>query len=605
MAKQNLIEMIAHPWATLRKIHGLDRRSVARLGSGKKDPLDKSDRNRGVSRMMEQQYTYSRAEVYGFFIEMDQDPQISAVLDAYAENVVQPDYEKGRAIWCEADNEEVIDIVSRCLLRINTEEIAFSLARSMCQFGDWFENNILSQEGVMSLRPYEPWDVARIDDGRLLGFCSAGRQGEPVEIATSTVPAHRVLHFRLLGRQRKEMYGNSLLWGSREAWRRLKMMEDQVLLQRLARRPDRLAILLDTGGMSMTESAEVVKEWEEKMYKEFSLNKQMQQYSSTRAIHAEQKDLILPLGTDSKTSIINLPAATGNDMLKDLDYFHNVLMDGLHMPRGYFGEDGGNFDGNQSLGRQNVRFAKTAMRIQRALLSELVRLCAIDMAYQGIDPTLAKNQFRLQMTPVSPFMELERAELMNVRMDLVDRMSRMGQDMTFDPKLWHSYILTRFAQFPKTFVKELMDAAERVQQQQQLQLQQQQMQQDQGVQPEQGQQEQMPPDQQLQQPVGTQKEQLQSIAAKLLADACLSAIGDSKAQQGASMKTLCEGINKEKETKVIPTNQIAASASGKAAAIDGCKKLLESLGPTRRRIFMLTQMLEEDQAEEASGTQTV
>jgi len=885
MRAADLLEMVMFPWSNLARIQGLTRRPEMgrsypmpqpRDKARSRDPIERGSRSGDwVDQIIGTQRQYTRLELYAIYREMDMDPLITSVLDAYGEDATQRDFENGRTVWPTARNGDVKKIILRCLDRMQVEDVAFPIVRATCKMGDQFERVVAAKNaGILHIRGYDPWDVARIEDedGRLEAFSPCDAEGRPTRVQDNAVPFYKVLHFRLRGQKRNDIYGSSLLWGSREKWRQLQLIEDQIVLQRLLRRPDRLLILMDVGGMALAEAYEACvapdswittedgvqhadtvwarveegenvlvrsvrgwetitkarkvaketsrwtfergvmldasgdhrvaiwtpeqgidwkrlehlepgddvvvadepdeafvpdddlaylvglfvgdghwqrrnqtdysvfmldaheraegyaeiarivdeidpdgwtrgwsqgrlcvkspvltralaeagfspgaktgkipahdrwlmaggmngilsyvqglmdaeghggkdcvsirmrdrlpleyahralwrvgihstleeyvaqgspvfmltisgkdadrylvqvgfrlpckqgnktpankdrqgtpesarfvcemieagvppmmlaaafdvprsriyqlkcgqklltwtrlakgvklllfgapiaggavsveameickkygpmegfstakfvgsealgvqtlidftveggesfvannilthncKEWEDRIYKEHNVDPVSGLFTSQGMPLHEARDLILPIGQDNQTRIENLPATQGNDLFRDYEIILGRLLGGLRIPKGYLGFEG-QYEPNMSLGKQDVRFAKTATRIQRAFLVELVRACMIDLAFHNLDPFDEENAFELHMSPVSAFAEIERAELLQMRVDLMDRLSRLGQDMQFNPDVWTTYVLEEVGRLPKDMVEKL------------------------------------------------------------------------------------------------------------------------------------------------------
>jgi hypothetical protein len=469
-SKRGIREMLASPFATLKRISGFGD------GATEKPPeteLDRYAQTRregspiggvGFSQRNATNYYLSRAQKYGWFEEMDDDPMVSSVLDTYAAEATQMGIETNRIVWVESANSTIANIVNSFLARVDADANAYSIIRDMTKYGDVFEGlPCVSGQGAIHFSPYYPMDVMRINDpyGRLLGFCPLNMGVEQAVIhsldSRSYVPPYGCLHFRIFGRKRIGEYGDSLLDNSRESWRDLQMVEDQVMIQRLMRAPDRLLVLLDTAGMSLEDTYRAIKRYEQELYRSFKYNPSSGDYASNAGIFAENKDIVLPLGDNNQTRIENYPATNQNDLLRDLDYFLSIFLGGLSTPKGFFGfGDGAGFDASQTLSRQDTRFAKNVARIQTSFLFELTRAAMIDLAYKGIDPLQEKNAFSLQMTPTSYFMELERSELLSMRADLVERYISLGQNNGFDSAVWVPYILIEYGKMHPARVKQLL-----------------------------------------------------------------------------------------------------------------------------------------------------
>jgi hypothetical protein len=469
--RSSLFEMIAHPWATLAKIQGLDRlpdRRVSkhRYGFGAApDPVDPLRRQSRIQSIYKSLGIYaleeSRVELYENFREMSSDPMIAAMLEAFASQAAEKDSEHKRIVWVESANADIRKIVTETLDRLHIDEWTGPIFYALSRDADVMMHVATARGvGVVALRPYEPWTVARIEDdiGRLIGFAPANEQGLPSQTDRSSVPHYRVLHFRLPPRELTDHYGasGSFLWGSRLLWRQIQLMEDQVVIQRLLRRPDRLLVLLDTAGLSHDESWQVVKDWERRLHREWYANPQAASFASMGTPLDIAKDVVLPRGAANQTQIENFPATNNNDILRDLEMFYNRLATGIGFPLAFFGRgDAGSYQPGQSLARQWHPFAKKANKLQQAFLPELVRLCMIDLAFKGLDPMRPENAFTLHMSTVSPIAEIERNEIVQLKTDRMERALAFGQQAGLDMDIWTPMVLEKYGGFSKEFIKKV------------------------------------------------------------------------------------------------------------------------------------------------------
>ena len=478
----SLYEMVKHPWATMTKIAGLnrlpDRRVTKRVhhgGSyaGGRDPSDPIRREARTQSIYKALGIYAieetRTELYENYREMDTDPLIAAVLDAFADDAAQKDSERKRVVWVESENADIARIVTETLDRLRVDEWAFPVMRSLARDGDVFMHVAASRgHGAIALRPYEPWVVARIEDdiGRLVGFAPADEQGEPTHEGESSVPFYRALHFRLPPREMTDIYGatSSFLWGSRVVWRQLQLMEDQVVLQRLLRRPDRIMILMDTTGMSHDEAWFTVKDYERRLHREWYQNTDQNFFQSFGVPLDLAKDVVLPRGSNNQTEFTNFPATDTNDLLRDLDMFLMRLAAGVGFPLGFIGRgDPGTYIPGQSLSRQSEQFAKRSSRLQQAFLPEIARLCMIDLSYKGIDPYRPQNAFKLNMTTVSPIQEIERSEVIQLKTDRLERALAIGEQYQFNLGVWVPLVLERYGGFSKQLINRVYPTGDEAQ----------------------------------------------------------------------------------------------------------------------------------------------
>lgn len=402
----------------------------------------------------------NRVQRYAIYEEMVRDPLNNEILCAYAEATTAYNADKGAVFWVTAQNEDIERIQTEMYGRVGAQEKAFAQAKALYMRGDNFLGLKYTDKshGVLALRYYEPWRVARIEDelDRLTGFAPSDESGEPKEIDTGAVPPYDILHQRLLSHDQEHDYGASLFENAWEKWEDLQSMEDQMVLQRLLRRPDRIMILMDTTGMSYAEAWEQIRVWEKYLYKEINVNTSSRLLESRGIPMTENRDLIIPKGPGSNTEITTVPATNTNDLYRDVEMLMSRYIGALGMPKGYFGFEGGDYRADTSLAKQDPRFAKRAQRGQFAYLHSMTRLGMINLGLCGIDPLRLENRFEIHGMPISNFMEIEYNELLQMRFDLVDRMARAGQDLSLPTETWYRYVLTNVAKLPRELVDHLL-----------------------------------------------------------------------------------------------------------------------------------------------------
>ena len=459
MKRMTLLEMVMHPWAALKTVQGLHRlpdRRVSRSarnrkGRGGPDPADPIRSNNDAEQFYKAIGVYAfedtRLELYAQFHEMDFDAMVSSVLDAFATEAGQVDYEQRRVVWCEAVNHDIRKLNMQCLDRIQTEQKAYPTLRSLAKDGDFFAHIHGARNiGVVALKPYKPFQVARIEDniGRLLGFAPADEQGNPTQAETRAVQAHQCAHWRLPPKENDDIYGaaSSFLWGGRISWRELQLMLDQVVIQRLLRRPDRLLILMDVAGMSTDDAYMTCKDWERRLHREWHVDPTASEFHTFGMPLDGAKDLVLPRGPNNMTEIATVPATNINDLLRDVDLKTALFAAGVGFPLGYVGRgERGDYRSDTTLSKQHQPFAKRASRLQLAFLHELTRVLMINLAYNNINPYREENQFTLHMATCSPIVEMERGEVLQLRLDRMERGVRFGQDASLNMDVWVPYVL--------------------------------------------------------------------------------------------------------------------------------------------------------------------
>lgn len=205
---------------------------------------------------------------YQDYSEMESYPILGTALDIYADDATQPEALTGKTIWAQSDNDEVAKMLDDLLQnRLRVEDEAWEITRTLCKYGNVFEENlVLQDQGVVGLNHLPPESVRRYekDKGELIGFVqdptgAFKMSGEDVEKAVAAGKApHRevavfedwqVTHWRMRAKNRRSAYGHGVFEPARAAWRRLLLMEDAVLIYRITRSPARYAFYVDVGDL--------------------------------------------------------------------------------------------------------------------------------------------------------------------------------------------------------------------------------------------------------------------------------------------------------------------------------------------------------------------
>lgn len=175
------------------------------------------------------------------------------------------------------------------------------------------------------------------------------------------------------------------------------------------------------------------------------------------------EDIFVPL-IEGRESRVETLAGGGNiGEIYDLDHFRDEFFGTAKSPKAYFGFEG-DVNAKATLYTQDVRWARTIKRGQRALLFGLRQLADTHLTLlrapgsedKKYDIGQTANAYVLQMAPISTLDEAARLELMKMRMELIEMMSRLATDMQLDPRAWATYLLLNYAKLPEDMVLKLI-----------------------------------------------------------------------------------------------------------------------------------------------------
>jgi len=395
-----------------------------------------------------------RSGMFDTYKKMDEDDLCSSVLDLYAENATQPDMMSNRTIWPVSGDSRVVNLVEGLFDSIGIEDAAFAIVRTMAKFGVCCESIIRDESGtIVELENQDPQEVEPIFDPNtrnLKGYRVHGQEVAPWDL----------LYFRLLGQSRNTFLGDSILHSAVSSWKRVRMCEDQAVLYRLRSIPGRDVWKVEVGPeTSINEALRVVKKVRQ------AIRSQLMYSASESKLRTDYNPLSVEdsyfLPTRGGTPIYEVDRTSGESATQDvadLLYFLKRFFGNVRVPMAYFGfdESGGLFEHDRSLVQKDIRFARGCKKLQRAFVRGVYRLCQIQCMYRRVDVTEPSFDLRLAMVPMSYLEEQQRQELLDIRLNVMDRLARLGSDLDLDHEAWFQYIMRDIGGFTPSMVKRFL-----------------------------------------------------------------------------------------------------------------------------------------------------
>lgn len=385
---------------------------------------------------------------YGDYEQMNQYPELAAVLDIFADDSTQTDSQNNKTVWVTAADESVQTILMNMLhknLRIDDE--MWEISRTLVMYGNDFEELLVTNEGVVGLNFLPPISVRRIEDcyGALIGFiqsysgqvsyshqefdvlmdermkalkkdCIDGRVvSAPEAVAFED---WEVVHFRIRGAVRRSVYGQSVLEPARWIWNRLRMLEDSAVLFRLQKAIERYAFYVDVGNMPAQEALAYVNRIRQQYRKKRFVNPTTGKLELSFDPATPDEDFFVPAREGRDSTRIEVVSAPQWQHMDDIEYFRDKLFSAVKVPKAYLGQEQ---DVNRAtLSGQDVQFARSVLRVQRELKNGVRKICRVHLAALKIDPV--STEYELWMTVPSAIFELAQIEVRSARADLADRM---------------------------------------------------------------------------------------------------------------------------------------------------------------------------------------
>lgn len=370
------------------------------------------------------QVEYDRKKRYKEYEDMDGYPEIGSAFDVYADDCTQESLD-GTKWQVITDNERVKAEVEELFENIELDRYLWDIVRNTVKYGDNFLELVVDVEdikkGVQRIKILNPNYIYRVEDE--FGYLDKFLQEVPKKKDWTTfggvgpyleenhlipLDAGQIVHFRLHTSDPSHYpYGKSIAAVARNIYKSLKMMEDAMLIYRLARAPERRIFYIDTGSLPSTKAEMHIKNQMDKFKKSKLYNKQTGNIEeSFNALAADEDFYIAVNGKGSGTKIETLPGAENLGEVDDVKYFRDKLLAALKIPKDYIVEKDQAPDRKANLAQLDVKFARVITRIQKAVEIGIETIATRHLMIRGYPLALIKGlKIRL---PASSDMTVKR-----------------------------------------------------------------------------------------------------------------------------------------------------------------------------------------------------
>ncbi len=292
---------------------------------------------------------------YADFEAMDDVPEIHTALNIYADNAtVKNEYDDILEIISEDD--KILEALENLFYsRLDVESMLWNIVRNLCKYGDYFAFiDLMPEVGVTSLFTLPVQLVEREEgydgDPRSVRFKlnahSSGYGNSMMSysfVNNSSSEQHydyyQIAHFRLLGDDRYLPFSRSVLDSARRVYKQLMMIEDAMLIYRIARAPERRVFKINVGGIPAKDVEAYIK-------KVMSIMQGTNIMDSTGKLDTRYAPMstidnyYLPVrGNQDGSNIESLPGGENTAAIDDVKYIQKKLMMSLGVPKSFLGDE--------------------------------------------------------------------------------------------------------------------------------------------------------------------------------------------------------------------------------------------------------------------------
>ena len=396
---------------------------------------------------------------YTMYDRMDSD-LIGSALDVYANEATQKNQE-GRVVAVQSESKYIQEELEELLedTGINNYR-SWSIIRNMVKYGDHFTSLKLdSVAGVVNLLDIDAISVYRLEEkGGLIGYVqdvdvlksavqnanvSSATSNPYINLNTLSLPyltgdnAHKenqdtlitflkyeMLHFKLRGSGLFMPYGTSVLDSAVDAWKKLDLLFDSLIIYRLNRAPTRLVFYVDVGNNQGADAENIVK-------KQINALAKKEYFDPTGKLNERYQlldmnaNLYIPIQKGGSTKVEQLAGVADVGKIEDVEFLNNRLFSALKVPKSFLGYEG-DVSSKGMLSQQNVTFSKAIQNIQEDFLEGVKDLCIIHLAIKGLSERADLKAFKLLMSRPSYIEEKARIENDGALLDLAGKYTAFG-----------------------------------------------------------------------------------------------------------------------------------------------------------------------------------
>ena len=383
-------------------------------------------------------YQYIRYMIYSDYDVMDNDAIIASALDIISDECTLKN-DMGEVLQIRSSNEDIQKILYNLFYDVlNIEFNLWSWIRQMNKYGDFFlKLEIAEKFGVYNVIPYTAYHIERQEQydkekpnavrfkyspegsySGTSGYFNVPSMGNKEDNALY-FDNYEMVHFRLLTDVNYLPYGRSYLEPARRLFKQYTLMEDAMLINRIARSPDRRIFYINVGSIPPAEVENFMQKTISTLKRTPLIDNETGQYNLKYNMQNLLEDFYIPVRGNDTVTKIDTAQGLQFDGITDVIYLREKLFAALKVPKAFMGYEK-DLTGKATLAAEDIRFARTIDRIQRIILSELYKIALVHLYSQGYNGEELTN-FELDLTTPSIIYDQEKIALLTQKVDLAQK----------------------------------------------------------------------------------------------------------------------------------------------------------------------------------------
>lgn len=232
---------------------------------------------------------------------------------------------------------------------------------------------------------------------------------------------------------------------AKRAYRQLSLIEDSIVIYRLVRAPERLKFTIYTGAMPPPKAEAYLKRLMQSYWTKKNFDTSQGSGGRVTNIYDPQSMLDAYWFTKDAqgngSTVDTLPAGQNLGTLDDLNYFLKKLYNSLKVPVSRFmSEDGGVFTDGAQITRDELRFARFVIRIQRQFATALRDTFISHLKLKGLwkQYKLKERSINIEFNVPTSFMAMRDQQLLELKFT---NFNNATQNQSIAPSYAQKYFL--------------------------------------------------------------------------------------------------------------------------------------------------------------------
>ena len=374
-----------------------------------------------------------------------------AISDVVNESVVHEDGRSSINLFLDntkastAIREKIVTEFKALLRLLDFNRVGSDLFRKWYIDGKIYHHIIIDQnkpkEGIKELVSIDALDIQKItelkkdkdpvtgvelvvDKKEYFIYSPEGSVG-PVNQVQVSPDAISYVHSGMVDNQKQIIIG--YLYKSIKPYNQLRMIEDSLVIYRMARAPERRIFYIDVGNLPKTKAEQYLRSVMEKYKQKIIYNAATGEVEDQKKQMSMLEDFWLPRRDGGRgTEISTLPSGQNLGEIEDIEYFRKKLYQSLNIPISRIEgteQTAFNLGRSSEINRDEIKFAKFVAKLRHRFSALFTDLLRIQLLLKGIIGEkdwgdIAEN-LEYIWTKDSHYAELKNNEILRERMELL------------------------------------------------------------------------------------------------------------------------------------------------------------------------------------------